>query len=78
VSILTETDIEPRLPRDNHGHFFTDKCPDPNCEGKLRYQGRNFWSCDGLVDPGDGTPFTACENFHYDGEEQLSQEGEGK
>lgn len=56
-------------PRDNRGHFVPLSCPYFGCSGRLVYEGRGIWRCDGLIDPEDeNKELEACGFFHVDGE----------
>lgn len=70
-NVLTVT--EPRFPRDSKGRAVSTKCPHPDCgHGTLRYEGRGFWSCDGLIGDVEGRhELEPCPHFHYDGEDPV-------
>jgi hypothetical protein len=55
-------------PFDHKGRFVTRDCPHPDCGGgRLQDQGGGYWTCDGLLDPGDDRELEACWLSHMDG-----------
>lgn len=55
-------------PFDNKGRFVPRECQHPDCGGgRLQHQGDGYWTCDGLLDPGDGRELEACWLSHIDG-----------